>query len=61
MGTPSVTALVPGTGTLFGVIEFCFEASTGLSAVQEDIKTIAAKQPIAINSFFIKNDLKIRK
>lgn len=44
--------------TFVGAIEFSLLVSTGLSAVQEEVKKIEAKQIIASNSFFIKKCLK---
>ncbi len=58
MVSPSAETLIPGSEILVGVIKFSFSASTIVSAVQEDIKIIAAKQPVAINSFFIKKMFK---
>jgi hypothetical protein len=57
----SVEKVVTGTGGLLGVVNFSVCVSTGLSAVQEEFKRIAAIQPIVNTSFFIKNGLKIRK
>jgi hypothetical protein len=61
MGSPIAKTPVPETVFLPGVVKFWFLVSTGLSAVQEEVKRIAAKQPKANTSFFIKNGLKIRK
>lgn len=55
---PSAKTSAPGTRVLVGVVKFSFLVSTGLSAVQEEVKRIAAKQPIANTSFFIKKCLK---
>lgn len=58
MGSPIAKTPVPGTVILPGVVKFSLLVSTGLSAVQEEVKRMAAKQPMANTSFFIKNDLK---
>jgi hypothetical protein len=51
---PSSATAVPGSIILIGVIRFWVFVSSGLSAVQEEVKRIAAKQLKAIHRFFIK-------
>ena len=56
---PSAEISVLGAEILVGTISFSFLVSTALSAVQEEVKRIATKQPIANTSFFIKNVKKL--